>query len=102
MRTPAAAAARNSQTTVKQQTTAAGRVSQSRDERRYEMDSGLYSRIKEYNTALAVIKEMRSAGIISEKDFGILCLSLAEKFGISSCSIFAGIDLITARTDGNI
>lgn len=66
------------------------------------MDSDLYSRTKEYNTALAVIKEMRSAGIITEKDFGIICLSLAEKLGISSCSIFAGIDLISAAHDGNM
>lgn len=66
------------------------------------MNIGLYGRIKEYNTVLAVIREMRSAGIITDKDFGIICLSLAKKNGLSSCSIFAGIDLITAQTDGNI
>lgn len=66
------------------------------------MDVGLYGKIKEYNTALAVIREMLSAGIITDKDFDIICTVLAEKYGLSSCSIFAGIDLITARTDGNI
>lgn len=66
------------------------------------MNIGLYGRIKEYNTVLAVIREMRSAGIITDKDFGIICLSLAKKYGLSSCSIFAGIDLISARADGNI
>lgn len=66
------------------------------------MDIELYGKIKEYNTVLAVIREMGSAGIITDKDFGIICLSLAEEYGLSSCSIFAGIDLITARTDGNI
>lgn len=66
------------------------------------MDINLYSKAKEYNTALAVIREMRSAGIITDEDFGIICTVLAEKCGLSSCSIFAGIDLITARTDGNI
>lgn len=71
-------------------------------ERQCDMDIGLYGRIKEYNTALAVTREMRSTGIITDEDFGIICLSLAEKYGLSSCSIFAGIDLITARTDGNI
>lgn len=62
------------------------------------MDAGLYGRIKEYNTALAVIREMLSAWIITDEDFTVL----AEKYGLSSCSIFAEIDLITARTDGNI
>lgn len=66
------------------------------------MDINLYAKVKEYNTALAVIREMGSARIITDKDFGIICLSLAEKYGLSSCSIFAGIDLITAQTDGNI
>ena len=66
------------------------------------MDGVLYGKIKEYNTALALIKEMRSTGIITDEDFGIICTVLAEKYCLSSCSIFAGIDLITARTDGNI
>lgn len=66
------------------------------------MDGVLYSKIKEYNTALSLIKEMLSAGIITDKDFGIICTVLAEKYGLSSCSIFAGIDLISAWTDGNI
>ena len=66
------------------------------------MDINLYAKVKEYNTALAVIREMRSTGIITDEDFGIICIVLAEKYGLSSCSIFAGIDLITARTDGNI
>lgn len=82
--------------------TAVGNVSPRQGERQCDMDIGLYGRIKEYNTVLAVIREMRSAGIITDKDFGIICTVLAEEYGLSSCSIFAGIDLITARTDGNI
>ena len=66
------------------------------------MDSGLYSRIKEYHIALALIKEMRSGDIINDKDYTIICLSLAEKYGISSCSIFAEIDLISAAADANM
>ena len=66
------------------------------------MDAGLYGKIKEYNTAIAVIREMRSAGIITDEDFGIICTVLTGEYGLSSCSIFTGIDLITTRTDGNI
>jgi hypothetical protein len=95
-------AAESLPTTARMQTTAAGSVLLRRDGQRCNMDGKLYSRIKEYNTVLAVIREMGLAGITTDKDFGIICLSLAEKYGLSSCSIFAGIDLITARTDGNI
>lgn len=66
------------------------------------MDSVLYNRIKEYNTALAVIKEMCSVGVIDDQDYAIICLNLAEKYGISSCSIFAEIDLISAARDANM
>ena len=66
------------------------------------MDSGLYNEIKEYHTALALIKEMRSGGVITNEDYAIICLSLAEKYGISSCSIFAEIDLISAAGDANM
>lgn len=66
------------------------------------MDIGLYNKIKEYHTALALIKEMRSGGVITNEDYAIICLSLAEKYGISSCSIFAEIDLISAAGDANM
>ena len=66
------------------------------------MDKKLYETVKNYKITLALIKEMLSSGIITEKDFGIICLILAEKYDLNSCSIFAEIDLITARTDSNI
>ena len=101
-RIPADAADVNLSTTARTQTIAAGNALPKREGGRCDMDAGLYSRIKEYNTALALIREMRSSGIVTDEDYAIICLSLAEKYGISLCSIFAGIDLITARTDGNI
>ena len=66
------------------------------------MDSGLYSRIKEYHIALALIKELRSGGVIDDKDYAIICTVLAQKYGISSCSIFAEIDLISAAGNANM
>ena len=101
-RISADAAGVNLPTTVRTRTTVAGSVSPRRDGRRCNMDGVLYGKIKEYNTALALIKEMRSGGVIDPEDYAIICLSLAKKYGISSCSIFAEIDLISARTDGNI
>ena len=67
-----------------------------------DMDVKLYKRIKEYNTAIAVVKEMLGSGIITDRDFGVICTVLAEKYGLSLCSIFAEIDLINARTYGII
>ncbi len=66
------------------------------------MDEGLYKNVREYKTALALIREMRSAGIISIADYGILCTVLAEKYGLKSSTIFAEFDLISGCTDGNI
>lgn len=66
------------------------------------MDEGLYKNVREYKTALVLMREMLSAGIITVTDYGILCTVLAEKYGLKSSTIFAEIDLISGCTDGNI
>lgn len=66
------------------------------------MDEGLYKNVREYKTALALMREMLSAEIITVADYGILCTVLAEKYGLKSSTIFAEIDLISGCTDGNI
>ncbi len=66
------------------------------------MDEGLYKNVREYKTALLLMREMLSAGIITVADYDILCTVLAEKYGLKSSTIFAEIDLISGCTDGNI
>lgn len=66
------------------------------------MDEGLYKNVREYKTALVLMREMLSAGIITVADYDILCTVLAEKYGLKSSTIFAEIDLISGCTDGNI
>ena len=66
------------------------------------MDKQLYEKVKDYKTALVVIKEMRSSGIITDKDYTIICTVLAKKYGLKSSSIFAEIDLISCADNGNI
>lgn len=66
------------------------------------MDEGLYKNVREYKTALVLMREMLSAGIITVSDYDILCTVLAEKYGLKSSTIFAEIDLISGCTDGNI
>lgn len=66
------------------------------------MDEQLYGRVKKYKTALAVIKEMLNAGVITECDYGIICTVLAEKYGLKSSTIFSEIDLIYGESDANM
>lgn len=66
------------------------------------MDKQLYETVKVCKTTLALFKEMRSAGIITDEDYRIMCTVSAKKYGLKSCSIFAEIDLITAEANGNI
>ncbi len=66
------------------------------------MDKILYEKVKAYRASLAIIKEMRSIGIISENDFAKVSLVLAEKHGINPSTIFSEIDLLYVDGNGNI
>ena len=45
-------------------------------------------RLIAYQTAMALARSMRSKGIISAKEYAKIDTIIAEKYGISSCSIF--------------
>ena len=45
-------------------------------------------RLFAYQTAMALARSMRSKGLISAKDYAKIDTMIAEKYGISSCSIF--------------
>lgn len=66
------------------------------------MDKQLYKRVKDYRIALAVVREMLTAGVITENDYGIICTVLAEKYGLKSSTIFSEIDLIYGKSDANM
>lgn len=66
------------------------------------MDKRLFEKVKAYKTGLALMKEMRSAGIITDEDYRIMCTVLAEKHGLKSSTIFAEFDLISVENNGNI
>ena len=66
------------------------------------MDKQLFEKVKAYKTGLAIMKEMRSAGIINDEDYRIMCTVLAEKHGLKSCTIFSEFDLISFDNNGNI
>lgn len=66
------------------------------------MDKQLYERVKDYRIALAVVREMLTAGVITENDYGIICTVLAEEYGLKSSTIFSEIDLIYGKNDANM
>lgn len=66
------------------------------------MDKQLYKRVKDYRIALAVVREMLTARVITENDYGIICTVLAEKYGLKSSTIFSKIDLIYGKSDANM
>ena len=45
-------------------------------------------RLFAYQTAMALARSMRSKGLISAKEYAKIDTIIAEKYGISSCSIF--------------
>ena len=66
------------------------------------MDGNHYERVRACRIAIALAREMRSDGIVSEKDYGIICTALADYFGLSLSSIFAENDLLYRKDNANI
>lgn len=66
------------------------------------MNSSYRSNLESYLVSALQAKNMLSMGILTPKDYTIIDTMLAEKYGISSCSIYCGIDLIYDGFRGNI
>ena len=47
-------------------------------------------------------KKLMTMGILTSEDYAIIDTIIAEKYGISSCSIYRGIDLIYTGFNGNM
>ncbi len=46
------------------------------------------ARLNRYRTSLSVFRSMADSGTLTESDYGKICDILADKYGISLCSIF--------------
>ncbi len=66
------------------------------------MNKELYGKVREYRTAVALVKEMLSNGPITDAEFVSICTVLAGRFGLENSTIFSDMDLITPATDGNM
>ena len=60
------------------------------------------TRLEQYLASMLQIKKMLSMGIITLEDYAKIDTILAEKYGISSCSLYRGIDLIYHGFRGNM
>lgn len=55
-----------------------------------------------YLASMLHAKRMLSMGILTLEDYAIIDTMQREKFGISSCSLYRGIDLIYSGFRGNM
>ena len=55
-----------------------------------------------YQAAMALARRMLSKGLISEEEYAEIDTIIAKKYGISSCSLYRGIDLIYSGFRGNM
>ena len=60
------------------------------------------ARLECYLASMLQAKRMLSMGILTPEDYAIIDTMQGEKFGISSCSLYRGIDLIYSGFRGNM
>ena len=66
------------------------------------MDERYRTKLESYLASMTQAKKMLSHGIISSGDYLKIDTIIAEKYGISSCSLYRGIDLIHRGFNGNM
>ena len=59
-------------------------------------------RLERYLSSLIPVKKWREEGFISPEEYAEMDTILAEKYGVSSCNIYHGIDLLYAEVRGNM
>ena len=66
------------------------------------MDNGYYSRVLGYKSAMAQARVMLSGGLITASEYAIIDTMMAEKYDLSSCSVFRENDLLYSSIRGNM
>ena len=66
------------------------------------MDERYRTKLESYLASMLQAKNMLSQGVISSDDYIKIDTIIAEKYGISSCSLYRGIDLIHRDFNGNM
>lgn len=66
------------------------------------MNTGYRKRLEQYISSMMQAKHMLTTGILTPSDYTKIDTMIAEKYGLSSCNIYRGIDLIYKDNDGNM
>lgn len=66
------------------------------------MNDAYRERLEQYLASMLQAKQMLSMGILTPKDYATIDTIMTEKYGISSCSLYRGIDLIYGEFRGNM
>ena len=66
------------------------------------MTDAYRARLEDYLSSMIQAKRMLSLGIITPEDYAVIVTMQREEFGISSCSLYRGIDLIYSGFRGNM
>lgn len=66
------------------------------------MDNAYRRRLEDYLASMLHAKRMLTMGILTPEDYTIIDTMQRGKFGISSSSIYRGIDLLFGEKYGNI
>ena len=66
------------------------------------MNDAYRERLEQYLASMLQAKQMLSMGILTLEDYATIDTIMAEKYGISSCSLYRGIDLLYGEFRGNM
>lgn len=66
------------------------------------MNNRYRANLESYLASMLQAKKMLSQGILTPEDYAKIDTIIAEKYGISSCSLYRGVDLIFSGFNGNM
>lgn len=66
------------------------------------MSDNFRNRLESYLASMLQAKQMLLMGILTPEDYAAIDTIMNEKYGISSCSLYRGIDLIYSGFRGNM
>ena len=66
------------------------------------MNEVIHDRVLGYKSVMAQARRLLSAGIVTEAEYAIIDTTMAEKYGLSSCSIFRENELLYNSIRGNM
>lgn len=66
------------------------------------MNDAYRAKLERYLSSMLQAKRMLTMGILTSDDYAQIDTMMAKKYGISSCSLYRGIDLIYDGFRGNM